>query len=190
VTILDKLFAMNLNLNTLMLDMTSYVSEYDYDCLPIGALPFAAMGCDGVHYCIIKQDGDETLENSPVYHISPMDFSSGTVMWAAKNFSDFISITCIIKDAWALPSLANLKKEDFDENLETTEYGQSLMSDEEKMNIENDICILKKNFPVVEISDLYSYINEAYSDIKNHACVKFSEPDIKEIELGHYAYGE
>ena len=95
MTVLDKLFSLNLNLEGLLLDMRP--PECIYDCMPIGAVPLAHMGVDGVHYCIIPLEGDETLEKSPVYRISPMDFSEGTIRWAAKNIYDFINITVVLR---------------------------------------------------------------------------------------------
>lgn len=190
MTILEKLFKLNLNLSGLMLDMTPCVSEYNYDCLPIGALPFASMGCDGVHYCIIPQAGDETLENSPIYRISPMDFSEGTILWTARNFYDFISIIAILKHAWALPILVYQLEDEFIEYLDDIKLEYNERDVKEKKEIDKELKTLMRAFPTVEIRDLFSYIKSSYLDVKNHASVRFSASDIKEMELGHYAYGD
>ncbi len=190
MTILDELFKLNLNLSELMLDMTPYTSEYNYNCTPLGALPFASMGCDGVHYCIIPQEGDETLENSPIYSISPMDFSDGTILWTAKNFTDFISITAILKDAWALPALVYMQEDEFVDYLEDIELEYEARDSKEKRDLKKELEILTKTFPTIEICNLFQYIKASYLNINNHAKVKFSDLEIKEIELGHYAYGD
>ena len=190
MTLLDKLFSLDLNLDGLMLDMSRHTSEYAYDCTPIGALPFASMGVDGVHYCIIPLEGDNTLEKSPVYKISPMDFSEGTVQWTARNFCDFISITAILKDAWVLSSLVYEPKDAFITELKDIKFEFSKKNSTEKKAIKKELGILTRNFPIVKIRNLYSYVNNAYLDINNHADVKFSESDIKEMALGHYAYGK
>jgi len=43
----------------------------DYWCAPTNVLTFACMGCDGVHYAIVKIDG-RIQDDSPVIHVSPM----------------------------------------------------------------------------------------------------------------------
>jgi hypothetical protein len=96
MTILDKFFEIKFNEESLMLEKTRDFNPH-YESTPIGAKVFANMGVDGVHYCIVPKDDDIALANSPVYRISPMDFSEGTVIWAAKNFHDFISISIELK---------------------------------------------------------------------------------------------
>ncbi len=186
MTILEKLFSLNLYLGGLMLDMRRPSDSDDgYDCMPIGALPFASMGVDGVHYCIVPKENDETLENSPIYRISPMDFSNGTVLWTAKNFYDLISIAVMLKDAWCLPSMIYERYPNF---LKESEREYDIKDEEEKREIKRDIAVLKKEFPIIKIDDLYSYVINSYIDTKNHAELRFSDDSIKELELGHYAY--
>lgn len=48
--------------------------DYGYDATPRNALTFACMGVDGVHYAILTIDG-AVSDESPVIHVSPMDFS-------------------------------------------------------------------------------------------------------------------
>lgn len=53
--------------------------DFGYQATPRNALTFGAMGVDGVHYAILKIDGEVTDE-SPVIHIGPMDFSEPYVV--------------------------------------------------------------------------------------------------------------
>jgi hypothetical protein len=52
---------------------------------------FAAMGVDGVHYAILKIDG-QVRDDSPVVHVSPMDSDDITVM--AESFLSFLAVGC------------------------------------------------------------------------------------------------
>ena len=192
MTILDKLFNLNLDLENLMLDMQQHVSEYNYVCLPVNALPFASMGVDGVHYCIVPKNEDETLENSPVYRISPTDFSEGTVMWTAKNVNEFFSITITLKNAWALPILVHecsRSKDDFMEYLKDIEFEHKRKTHRERVDIEKELRLLKQEFHTTTISNVYSHIIGSYTDKNNHADIRFLDTGIKEMSLGHYAYG-
>jgi hypothetical protein len=194
MTILEKLFGLNMNLENLMLDMQlDAFKHFDYDCLPTGALPFASMHVDGLCYCIIPKANDDTLEQSPVYRISPMDFSDGLIMWTAKNFYEFISITIILKDAWELPILVHEysnDKQGFLDHLDGVKSEFNVKTFKEKRAIKKELKLLKSNFDTITIPDLYFHIMSSYLDINNHADVRFSDEEIREITLGHYAYGD
>ena len=196
ITILDKLFDMKLNLDGLMLDMTRSVSELKYWCIPVGALPFADMCVDGVHYCIVPKEGDKTLENSPVYRISPMDTVEGTVLWTAKNFQEFISITVMLKDAWKLPILVHSFGKD--ENAFTGYLNDIMLefrrnSIKERMSIRKEVKMLVKAFNPIVTPDLYAHIIGSFRNKNNHADIgftgEFSEL-MKELSPGHYAWGD
>jgi len=66
--------------------------ETGYWATPKNAVVFGWMGVDGVHYAILKIDG-EVRENSPVIQIGPMDFSEPYSL-LAHTFADYLAIGC------------------------------------------------------------------------------------------------
>lgn len=69
---------------------------YGYEATPRNALTFGAMGVDGVHYVILKIEGEVTDE-SPVIHVSPMDFSAPHAV-LGKNFLNYLAAACDVTD--------------------------------------------------------------------------------------------
>src|SRR5438105_551065 len=65
--------------------------DFGYQSTPKNAVTFASMGVDGVHYAILKLDG-QVRDDSPVVHVSPMDSNDLTVM--AESFLSFLTIGC------------------------------------------------------------------------------------------------
>ena len=64
----------------------------DYWATPENAVVFACMGCDGVHYAILKIDG-EICDDSPVIQIGPMDFDEPYSL-LAPTFIEYLAIGC------------------------------------------------------------------------------------------------
>ncbi|WP_145177990.1 hypothetical protein [Gimesia aquarii] len=58
----------------------------------MNAVVFACMGCDGVHYAILKIDG-EIRDHSPVIQIGPMDFDEPYSL-LAPTFIEYLAIGC------------------------------------------------------------------------------------------------
>ena len=185
MTILDRFYECSFNEDALLLDKIRD-DTYNYDVTPIGAKVFASMGVDGVHYCIVPKNDDITLENSPIYRVSPMDFSEGTIIWTAKNFYDFISVSIELKDFWALPCLIGLEKDEFLDLLESYKYEFEVKEENEKKSILDNMKILTKYFQPIKIPNIYEYVKESYSDKNNHVELKFTIPDIVEDKLGLY----
>jgi hypothetical protein len=70
------------------------IESYGYQCEPRNSLTFATMGCDGVHYAILKIDG-KICDDSPVITISPMDFSEQ--YWViGESFREYLAVACAI----------------------------------------------------------------------------------------------
>jgi hypothetical protein len=67
-------------------------TDYGYEATPRNALTFANMGVDGVHYAILKIDG-EVSDESPVIHVGPMDFSEPYVV-LADCFINYLAAAC------------------------------------------------------------------------------------------------
>ncbi len=66
--------------------------DFGYSTTPRNAVTFADMGCDGVHYAILALDGVITDE-SPVIHVSPMDFSEPYAV-LGTSFLDYLAVAC------------------------------------------------------------------------------------------------
>jgi hypothetical protein len=66
--------------------------DYGYDATPRNALTFGTMGVDGVHYAILKIDGEVTDE-SPVIHVGPMDFSEPYLV-LGDCFLSYLAAAC------------------------------------------------------------------------------------------------
>ena len=66
--------------------------DFGYESTPRNALTFGAMGVDGVHYAILKIEGAVTDE-SPVIHVSPMDFSEPYAV-LGETFLAYLSAAC------------------------------------------------------------------------------------------------
>ncbi len=65
--------------------------DYGYQSTPKNSLTFAAMGVDGVHYAILKVDG-EVRDDLPVVQVSPMD--SEDIVVLAESFLSFLADGC------------------------------------------------------------------------------------------------
>lgn len=67
-------------------------TDFGYDATLRNALTFGAMGVDGVHYAILKLDGQVT-NDSPVIQISPMDLDQPyTVL--GDSFTAYLTAAC------------------------------------------------------------------------------------------------
>ncbi|MEZ6134957.1 MAG: hypothetical protein R3C53_08620 [Pirellulaceae bacterium] len=64
----------------------------DYWATPQNAVVFGWMGVDGVHYAILKIDG-QIRDESPVIQIGPMDFDEPYSL-LAPTFTDYLAIGC------------------------------------------------------------------------------------------------
>ena len=67
--------------------------DYGYQSTPKNSITFASMGCDGVHYSILKRDG-LLREDSPVVQVNPMD--SNDVIVIAQSFLHFLADGCAV----------------------------------------------------------------------------------------------
>lgn len=66
--------------------------QLGYDSTPPDAVAFATMGVDGVHYLILKLDG-QIRDDSPVIHFSPMDSTSPYAL-LGHTFAEYLAATC------------------------------------------------------------------------------------------------
>ena len=63
-------------------------ADFGYSCTPKNALTFCSMGVDGVHYAILKIDG-QVADDSPVVMVSPMD--SDDVLVLAESLLEYLA---------------------------------------------------------------------------------------------------
>jgi len=122
-----------------------------YFCTPKSAVVFANLGVDGIHFCILPDEKDLTLENSPVYVVSPMT-PDHYVEVVAENFNDFLSLVVSVKDAGALECISFVEKEGFLEHLQDIPQGNP--------EVEKAITALSKSFSVKSIVDVYDYVKQ------------------------------
>ena len=66
--------------------------DVDYWATPQNAVVFGWQGVDGVHYAILKING-QICETSPVIQIGPMDFDEPYSL-LAPTFTDYLAIGC------------------------------------------------------------------------------------------------
>lgn len=136
-----------------------------YFCTPLGAIIFASLGVDGIHFCILPSEGDKSLENSPVYVISPC-MSEHYIEPVAKNFTDFLNLVMITKDAGAMECISYMTKEAFINYLKDIP--------EEREEVIKAIGSIKENFTSKDIPDVYDYVKSIQQDVRLRK-VKFSQ---------------
>lgn len=67
---------------------------------PYDVIPFANIGCDGIHYGFITDFGMVSdLENAFIACISPMDDFDAHIKIVARNIREFVSLVCTMKSA-------------------------------------------------------------------------------------------
>ena len=136
-----------------------------YFCTPLDAVIFACLGVDGIHFCIIPDEDDLTLEYSPVYVVSPM-MSNHYVEAIAENFYDFINLIVSVKDAGALECISYLETEKF------SEYIQGISQN--NLEAENALVAISNTFPTKIIDDVYIHVKhlQAKTDLTK---IRYSE---------------
>ena len=97
-----------------------------------------------------------------------------------------MSISIYLKDFWALPCLIGIEKDEFYGYLEQYKYEFGVKSESEKASILVSVEQLKESLSIIEIDDLYSYIQTSYADERNHHRLDFAALDIVEEKLGIY----
>lgn len=68
------------------------IENLAYESTPCDSVAFGSMGVDGVHYLILKLDG-EIRDDSPVIQFSPMDFSSPYTL-LGHSFTEYLANAC------------------------------------------------------------------------------------------------
>jgi len=122
-----------------------------YFCTPKNAVTFTCLGVDGIHFCILPNKNDITLENSPVYVVSPM-MPDHYVEIVAENFYAFISLVVSVKDAGALECISYMDNESF------SKYLKNIPQDTPE--IKKAIIVLLESFSIKNINDIYNYVKQ------------------------------
>jgi len=179
-TMIEKFLTTEIDLwNMSIVDHGTDVMEMHYESTPGNAIIFASTGVDGCHYCIVNKPG-ASIEESPVYHVSPMD-GEGTVIWTAKDFIDFLSIGVAMGSFTYISSCHSCDNEEFEDLVEES------WSEDDVNKKKETIKLLEEHFPLRNYDDLFKHITESYEDRNNHVELSFrAMSDIKEVKLGYY----
>lgn len=136
-----------------------------YFCTPLNAIIFAGTGVDGIHFCIIPNENDWTLERSPVYVVSPM-MPDHYVEAIAENFNDFISMVVSIKDAPLLECISYSARDRFLEEIQRTAN--------DNVEIETAISALTGTFSTKMVDDVYDCVRQVQAKMELRK-LQFSE---------------
>lgn len=161
--IIDVFFQIKADLSQIGLIRDSSFSRYF--CTPLNAIIFASTGMDGMHFCIVPNDNDPTLEQSPVYVVSPM-ISDHYVEAIAENFIDFISIVVSTKDAPLLECISYCARDRFYEQI------QSISDD--NFEAKTAISALNSTFSIKVIDNVYDFVRQVQAKLKCET-LQFSE---------------
>lgn len=161
--IIDKFYGIETDLSPVGLIRDKNFSNYF--CTPENAIILANLGVDGIHFCIIPKDNDLTLENSPVYVVSPM-MSPYYVMVVAENIRMFLNLIISTRDAGALECAGYLPEEKYAEYLKTIPYDWKEATEA--------VVSLQNTFDLQKTDNVYNYIK----NLQNNAdltAIKFSK---------------
>lgn len=122
-----------------------------YFCTPLDALIFANLGVDGIHFCVIPDEHDLTLESSTVYIVSPM-MADNYVEAVANNFYDFMSLVASTKYAGLLECISYLDGEGFLRELQSVPQNDP--------EAESALEAISNAFPIKIIDDVYAYVRD------------------------------
>jgi lysophospholipase L1-like esterase len=159
--ITDKFQKIKTDLSSIGLRRGEFVN---YFCTPLNSVIFADLGVDGIHFCIIPVNEDESLENSPVYVVSPC-MTEHYIEPVAENFSDFLSLVAITKDAGAMECISYITKEAF------INYLKDIPGEREE--IIQATRALIENFTLKDIEDVYDYVRSVQRNVRL-SNIKFS----------------
>jgi len=165
--------------------------DMHYDSTPIGAFIFANSGIDGVSYCLMPRKDDVTLENSPVYTLSPMDFSEGTVVWSAKNLNDFLMLTLLCESALYASSIYTMSNDEFIDFLEVRKFEIGEWDKSSKERLTKATKAIKSILPKSANKYDYNYFMNCYKNKENHLDLCFkSEVEMRSYQLGYYCHDD
>lgn len=172
MNLIDKFFNLKCDLELIGLIRRDRDSE-GYFCTPVEAIIFAWSGTDGIHYCVIPKENDETLEDSPVYVINPSE-SEIYVEIAAKNLIDFLRIVISCKDAAVLGSIGYISEDNFNEFINQS-WNDLLQNPDLNKKVEEIIAKLKEEFNITEIDEVYKHIQETRTNPNFYSKYSFSD---------------
>lgn len=171
MNILDKFFNIGTSLEPIGLMVSKDFEKYF--CTPKEAIVFAHTGVDGIHYCIIPKENDSSLEKSPVYEISPMDFENGIVL-VGRNFIDFLSLIVSCRDVGMLERVRYTPKGKFNGDID--EYLKEIKEMHEfELKLEKAIEAIKDTFSISQIDDVYDHIEQTNNNLEFYAKYSFSD---------------
>ncbi len=116
-----------------------------YFCTPVGALIFASLGVDGIHYCTIPSLGDR------VFVVNPMPADDRYVIPVAANLAEFMSLVYTLEGTQLLDQMIT-----WDE----AKFNEALISHHEARDDERsaELAKLASLFEVTAIAEPYSHV--------------------------------
>ncbi|MGG0412245.1 hypothetical protein [Peribacillus simplex] len=95
------------------LDLCLQLDFPHYEMTPYDVIPFANIGCDGIHYGFLTDFGTVSdLENAFIVCISPMDDFDAHIKIVSRNIREFVSLVCTMKGATEISNFNLIKEEE------------------------------------------------------------------------------
>lgn len=156
VTLFEKFNLVRPNFISIGLRYENSDDFFRYFCTPMGAIPFASMGLDGIHYCFI--DGFQET----IFVVNPESTSDNYVFPISNNFDDFLRLVVSLHGTQLLDLVMVYEKEEFSYLLENHKKNESSESIKE-------LNKLKEIFDIIPMDNPYEYIKNIMSsvDVKN-----------------------
>ncbi|WP_144528127.1 hypothetical protein [Peribacillus simplex] len=130
-----------------------------YEITPYDVLPFANIGCDGIHYGFLTDFGMVSdLENAFIVCISPMDDFDSHIKIVARNIREFVSLVCTMKGAAEISNFNIIKEED-----QYIRLLKELKKEENEEYVEEASYVVEKirsSLVCKIIEDVYHYVEK------------------------------
>lgn len=140
-----------------------------YFCTPVNTQVFGGVGCDGIHFCILK-NGFE-IDDSPVYVVSPM-MPGHYVELVAENITDFLGLLVSCKDAALIEYISYSSENQFNTSVE--KLNDEIANDEERSkNIAKALHQIRQLADIPDIRNAYQYTKELRTKKFDHAVLEF-----------------
>ncbi|WP_142244678.1 hypothetical protein [Peribacillus simplex] len=130
-----------------------------YEITPCDVIPFANIGCDGIHYGFLSDFGMVSdLENAFIVCISPMDDFDEHIKIVARNIREFVNLVCKMKDATTISNINLIKEEEQYISLLKELKKEEIEEYEEQANYIVEKIISTFGCEIIE--DVYQYVEK------------------------------
>ena len=188
MSLLNKFFDLAVKMDDINIAWRSREGESHYYNTPVDAFIFMSTGIDGDSCCIVPREGDETLENSPVYFLSPC-MNSSAVVWIAKNFHDFLRLIILCKTVYRARDIYSMSAIEFNNDLMEQEKEMAEFPVWQDTNMDEIMASILEILPITSEKYDYDYFISCYQNEENHLELSFlSDVSMRSYKLG--CYGE